>query len=57
MRSRMTDFMVLLSGLGLVAGYSNFLILPLGAALLSYPRKIAGLYYFTFHAELLPHTE
>jgi len=32
-------------------------ILPLVISTLALPRKISGLYYFTFHAELLPHSE
>lgn len=56
-RSRMVDYLILFSAGGFLIGYSNFLLLPLGAMLFSQPRKIAALHYFTFHAELLPHTE
>jgi hypothetical protein len=56
-RSRVIDFLYLFSFGGLILGYSNFLFLPLVAAGVSAPRKLAALYYFTFHAELLPHTE
>jgi hypothetical protein len=40
-----------------LTGSSSFLFLPLAVSLMSMPRKIAGVRYFTFHAELLPHTE
>jgi len=36
---------------------SAFLFLPFVASMLSMPRKIAAVKFFTFHAELLPHTE
>lgn len=36
---------------------SQLILVPLIVASLSLPRKLAALNYFTFHAELLPHTE
>jgi hypothetical protein len=45
------------SFLGLITGMSQFLVLPLFVSLLSMPRKMATLRFYTFHAELLPHTE
>jgi hypothetical protein len=57
LRARMMDYLFLFSFGGLVSGYSAFLIIPLFAASLSLPRKLAIVQYFTFHAELLPHTE
>ena len=33
------------------------MILPLLAIFAALPRKLAALHYFTFHAELIPHTE
>jgi hypothetical protein len=42
---------------GIVTGLSPFLILPFMLGALSAPRKVAALAFFTFHAELLPHTE
>lgn len=43
--------------LGALTGMSQFLLMPLFVGCLSMPRKIAAQRYFTFHAELLPHTE
>lgn len=57
MKSRITDYFVLGCGAGFVTGVSSFLFLPLVYTLLSTPRKMAALRFFTFHAELLPHTE
>lgn len=57
LRSRAMDFFMLFGGLGLVSGYTPLLLAPILVACLSWPRKIAILTYFTFHAELLPHTE
>ena len=57
MRIRVTDYFITGSFLGLVTGMSQFLVLPLFVSLLSAPRKMAALRFFTFHAELLPHTE
>ena len=55
--SRFVDYAILLSFLGFVSGTSNLLIVPVVIALLHLPRKWATMHYFTFHAELLPHTE
>lgn len=57
LRSRMMDYLFFGCIAGLVTGASPFLILPLVLAGSSQPRKIAGITFFTFHAELLPHTE
>ena len=43
--------------LGFASGMSQFLILPFFVGALSLPRKVAAQRFFTFHAELLPHTE
>jgi hypothetical protein len=51
------DYFLLLSFGGWIAGFSPVLIVPFLVACLSLPRKIAVSHYFTFHAELLPHTE
>jgi len=40
-----------------VTGMNTMLFLPPIMMLLTFPRKVAGLHYFTFYAELLPHTE
>lgn len=42
---------------GFVTGVSNFLFLPLFVVSCALPRKWAGMRHFTYHAELLPHTE
>jgi hypothetical protein len=57
LRTRITDYMMLFGLTGLVTGYNPLLICPVFVMALYYPRKLATLHYFTFHAELLPHTE
>jgi hypothetical protein len=56
-RTRITDYFILGCLGGFLSGSSSFLFLPLVVSLMSMPRKLAGVRYFTFHAELLPHTE
>ena len=56
-KSRFGDVIVAGSFLGFLGGFSNFLFLPLMWVALSAPRKQAALHYFTFYAELIPHTE
>lgn len=51
------DYTLLFCLGGYLAGYSSLLILPFAIGCLSIPRKWAAVHYFTFHAELLPHTE
>lgn len=57
LKSRVIDYLVFGSFFGMITGISHFLALPLFAASLSLPRKWSAMRYFTFHAELLPHTE
>ena len=42
---------------GYLAGVSPFLFIPSFFLMVRYPRVLANAYYFTVHAELLPHTE
>ena len=42
---------------GFFTGVSNFLFLPIFVHACTIPRKFAGMRHFTYHAELLPHTE
>jgi hypothetical protein len=56
-RSRVVDYFLFFGGLSAITGLSQFILLPLAVMTLSFPRKLAVLQYFTFHAELLPHTE
>jgi len=51
------DYFILFSGSGWLLGVSPYLLVPFLVACLSLPRKLAVMHYFTFHAELLPHTE
>lgn len=51
------DYFLLFSLGGWIAGVSNLLLVPFLVASLSLPRKLAIAHFFTFHAELLPHTE
>ena len=57
LKTRVTDWFVLGCFGGFVTGMSSFLFLPLMVSLMSMPRKLAGVRYFTFHAELLPETQ
>ena len=54
-KGRVMDYMLLGSGLGFISGMSNFAFLPFVYLALALPRKLAGMHYFCFHAELLPH--
>ena len=56
-RSRVIDYFLLFGGLSAITGMSQFILLPLAVMAMSFPRKLAVLQFFTFHAELLPHTE
>ena len=51
------DYFFVGAGAGILFGATPMLLVPFLVASLSLPRKIAVLTYFTFHAELLPHTE
>ena len=55
--SRMTDYFFFGCLGGLVTGISNFFLLPVFLFGCEIPRKWAYMNYFTYHAELLPHTE
>jgi len=56
-KGRIMDYALLASGLGFVGGVSSWLVLPFVYIALALPRKLAGMHYFCFHAELLPHNE
>lgn len=56
-RSRMMDFFLFFGGCAWITGIEPIFFLPILVFMLSYPRKITTLYYYTFHAELLPHSE
>lgn len=55
--SRFMDYFWLGCLGGFATGASNFLFLPLFVASVQLPRKWAAMRHFTYHAELLPHTE
>ncbi len=57
LRSRVMDYFFVLGFGAWAFGASPFLALPLLVASLSLPRKLANLRFYTFHAELWPHTE
>lgn len=57
LRSRMMDYLMFAGLAGLISGQTPLILVPLLVATLSWPRKIAIVNYFAFHAELLPHTE
>ena len=56
-KGRLLDYLLLGSGLGFITGASPWLFLPFVYLALALPRKLAGMHYFCFHAELQPHTE
>ena len=51
------DYFFILSFGGFISGSAPLMLVPFLVASLSLPRKLAVAHYFTFHAELLPHTE
>ena len=51
------DYFFLLSFGGFISGSAPLMLVPFLVASLSLPRKLAVAHYFTFPAELLPHTE
>ena len=57
LRTRAMDYFLVFSSAGWLLGVSQLLLAPFIVACLSLPRKLASSYYFTFHAELLPHSE
>jgi hypothetical protein len=57
LRSRIMDYFILFGAGAWITGASQLILVPVIVASLSLPRKLAVLNYFTFHAELLPHTE
>ena len=56
-KHRFLDYFAFGAIFGLLAGVSNFLFIPAFFVLTRFPRYLCGIHYFTFHAELLPHTE
>lgn len=56
-KGRFMDYFIIACGAGWITGVSQFLFLPFVAMSLALPRKLAVVSYFTFHAELHPHTE
>ena len=56
-KHRITDYFAFGALAGLITGVSPFLFIPTFLALTRVPRYLGGIHYFTFHAELLPHTE
>lgn len=57
LRQRFMDYVLLFGAGAWITGISQMILVPVIVAALSLPRKMAVLNYFTFHAELLPHTE
>jgi hypothetical protein len=56
-KNRWLDFPAFAAIAGFIGGASNFLWIPTFLVMCKVPRYLAGVHYFTFHAELLPHTE
>lgn len=57
LRARLMDYFFVFAGASWITGASSLILVPFLVASLSLPRKLAVMQYFTFHAELLPHTE
>lgn len=55
--SRIYDYMLVTFTGAWLLGAHPLMILPVGALAFTAPRKLAYMQYFTFHAELHPHTE
>ena len=55
--SRITDYFFFGCLAGWLTGVSQFLMLPAFVIATELPRKWTVMKYFTYHAELLPHTE
>ena len=54
---QMTDYAALGFTLGFLSGWNPFMIMPMILFGIQMPRKISVMRFFTWHAELLPHTE
>lgn len=51
------DYFLLFGSVAWISGFSQLILVPVLVASLSLPRKLAVMNFYTFHAELLPHTE
>lgn len=56
-KHRIIDYFAFGCIAGFITGASPFLFIPAFYAITKLPRYLGGVHYFTFHAELLPHTE
>jgi hypothetical protein len=56
-KGRVNDFYMLMLAGCFAFQVQWFAFLPLAAMTVSLPRKLAHVHYFTYHAELLPHSE
>ena len=56
-RNRVMDYANLILLTSWLAGVHPLLWVPLAANAMFYPRFVGYMHYYTFHAELLPHTE
>ena len=54
---QMTDYAAVGFAFGWITGMSNLAIMPLFLLTIQMPRKLSTMRHFTWHAELLPHTE
>jgi hypothetical protein len=55
--SRNIDYLSVLSLGGFLMTNSTYFFLPMCYTLFFLPKSVAVMHYFTYHAELLPHTE
>ena len=56
-KGRLNDYFLMQCFGGWATGANWWLFLPMMVTAMGLPRKLAHMHYFTFHAELLPHTE
>lgn len=57
LKSRRYEWYVLSTFLFWSSGFNTLAVLPFMWLIMSLPRRVSELAHFTFHAELLPHTE
>lgn len=56
-KSQFVNYVTATSGLGFLLGWGDVWLMGTVYFMLQWPRNFSMLKYFTFHAELLPHTE
>jgi hypothetical protein len=57
LKARFIDYFFVFGSAAWLTGLNQLFLVPVIVASLSLPRKLAVMNFFTFHAELLPHSE